>query len=650
MAILNSNNPGDVELQQAPEPLPTPILPNNYNSPAASSGLTGAPSVPAANPNDPVVQQFQTAQAAQQAVLAQNGQLANNNAPTPDAAAPPPQTPAPQPPVATAAQPSYVQVDPSKYPPDPVSASPSAAASQRFTEVDPKDYPPDPSTWEYAKMMGQTLVQHTGDAVANVIKGNSTDPYSDPGPWKMYSQDATDPVTGDVRGQITNPATGDSVSVSPVLTNPATGNPTNLPGGTPSPDQTAADKIASGPFLRGDIKNTVLGYGVRTAATLGDMVPMVEHALAGSLAGGGAGAEIGAAGGPIGAAGGATIGSMIGAYRAVAAQTLVPAYQQAIHDGLSHDAAIDRASTKGMIDGGLNALMLLFPGVAPFGKAFVAGGVDAAGNLLAVKVFRKPMATFIAQSLGMTAVSTGQQIADAKIQNQDITGGDLLSGAANNLALIGGMHMVGAAGRAAFPDTRPDFSPLNEAPASGAGGPEPASGTESGFKFRTDPPVYDADVVGTPPKLPPPGGGGATVDVPVNRDDLANAIKNGTPLPTKKTITLPDVHIHPELQAQGYTVGNKVEQTTGDGEYHEGTVVSAMKTEDGHSVQTIDSTGNLRTLFSTDGPIKAAAVPPAVSQPPAAPVAPQQPQVTNGTPPIVPPSSVAPPAQTVTPR
>lgn len=116
------------------------------------------------------------------------------------------------------------------------------------------------------------------------------------------------------------------------------------------------------------------------------------------------------------------------------------------------------------------------------------------------------------------------------------------------------------------------------------------------------PPVQEQTTQAAPP--PPPGAAGVKVEVPLTRDDLAASIKNNTPLPKKKVIDLPDVHIDPALQAQGFTVGAKVSQVNSDGEVFEGTVASANINDGDVEVTVINpATGELRTLFGSDGAI-----------------------------------------------
>lgn len=126
------------------------------------------------------------------------------------------------------------------------------------------------------------------------------------------------------------------------------------------------------------------------------------------------------------------------------------------------------------------------------------------------------------------------------------------------------------------------------------------------------------------------------VDVPLGRDDLAAAINNETPLPTKKTVEIPHVDIDPNLQAQGFQVGAQVSQTNSDGEILEGTLASAQMMDGQIEVTVLDPQGNLRTLFSSDGVIDVAplAPPPAAVLPPAPPAPPMQ----QPLPPMAPPT------------
>lgn len=580
MAILNSNNPGDPLLQQAPEPLPAPILPDNYTAPTASPNLISTIPVGAQ-------------------VMA-----AANAAPAPVAASAPPvpapAAPAAPPPVAQVTPQRFTKLDPSTViPMDPTPAQQATASGSGIqmvpagTKIVLDAPPPQPMT--YAQAAGQALMRGVGKSLSDVA--DVAHPFTPDGGYKTYST----PVT------VTNPATGDTTTM-----------PMNA---APPPD--AVDQVINGPFWRGNLKDTIGGEGVRLASNLGEMAPQTAMGIAGMAAGG-------YVGGPVGA----LVGGAAGFGSGAALQTIVPAYRQGIADNLTQDQAVDAAVKKTLVAGGIGTLMGLAPGLKVFGKSWQLAGVGDDGIGEMVNLARKPVTEALVQ-MGVIQPSLGavQQTADNIIDNKPTTLADLGSGAARNVeigAVSSGIH---AAGSMMFPETKPVDNPMQSAPGSGGGA-------------RPEPPIYDADVVQPTPKLPPPGGDGQTtqpmggdgsppaapgqpaygaplvdmmqrpqVDVPLNRDDLAAAINNGTPLPTKKTISLPDTNIDPELQAQGYTVGNKVQQITDDGEVHEGTVTAARTGDDGTEVTMLDSAGNLRTLFSTDGPITAPAVPPAVSQP-----------------------------------
>jgi len=106
------------------------------------------------------------------------------------------------------------------------------------------------------------------------------------------------------------------------------------------------------------------------------------------------------------------------------------------------------------------------------------------------------------------------------------------------------------------------------------------------------------------PKAPVPNDGiVARIPAPLNRDDLTQAIENNTPLPENKTIDLPQIEIDPVLQQQGFVVGTPIEQKTGDGESIEGSLVSAQIIDGELEVTIVDTFGNLRTLFESDGTI-----------------------------------------------
>lgn len=108
---------------------------------------------------------------------------------------------------------------------------------------------------------------------------------------------------------------------------------------------------------------------------------------------------------------------------------------------------------------------------------------------------------------------------------------------------------------------------------------------------------------------PEPGEVVAQIEAPLNRDDLAESIKNDTPLPDKKVIDLPEVEIDPALRQQGYVVGATVEQVDENGEVSSGTVAAAQIIDDSLEVTIVDADGNLKTLFSSNGDIAVTSVP-----------------------------------------
>lgn len=106
------------------------------------------------------------------------------------------------------------------------------------------------------------------------------------------------------------------------------------------------------------------------------------------------------------------------------------------------------------------------------------------------------------------------------------------------------------------------------------------------------------------------------VAVPPNRDDLADAINNGTPVPESRTIDLPQVDIDPALQEAGFVVGANIEQTTEDGEIINGVVSTAQMIDGELEVTVVDRNGEIRTLFASDGDIAVVNQPDPVAETP----------------------------------
>lgn len=591
MAILNVNNPGDVVLDQAPEPQ-SPGLP-----PPVADDVPGMPNLMKTIPVGAQVEAAATA---------------------PPPAAPPP----PSNPVAAAPQPRFTKVT-TPITLDQAPAEPATAAPSGIQKVPA-------GTNIVLDQVPKTYLQATGDAlVRGAIEGGkqvagAADPFnSQDVPYKTYSS----PV------KVTNPATGNTATIA----------------GDSTPPGDDVDQVINGPIWRGDVKNTIGGLVVKSAHNIAEMSPSLGLGIAGGIGGGYAGGAI--AGAP-GAAVGSLAGGAAGFGAGSALQEIKPAYLRAMADGLPQDQAIDRAIKETVVSGGFGVLAALLPEVKFFGKSWQLAGVGTDGVGQMVNMARKPVTEALVQmGVAQPAVGAAQQAVDANIENKPLTAGDLESGYVNN-AVVGGV-LTGLHGikNTIIPETKPVDNPMQSAPGAGGGA-------------RPEPPIYDADVVtppkkiagpdngqaapdtGNPPPQPAPGGGvNVTVDVPLSRDDLANAINNKTPLPTKKTITLPDVPIAPELQAQGFTVGNRVQQVTDDGEVHEGTIASARAGEDGTEVTMLDDHGNLRTLFSTDGPITAAKVPPAASQPAAPVSAPPAPTSAATAPPAPRAAPAAPPTR-----
>ncbi len=573
MALLNVNNPGDVVLDQAPEPLPAPI----------QTVADDIPNMPNLMGTIPVGKQ----------VIAAN--IAPPISSPPPAAAPAP----PQPRFTKMSSTAPIALDPA-----PVQAPiPTQAGLQKLAPG--ANIKLDTSAGDYLKMAGKALVRGAVEGGTDVVHAAS--PFTD------------------------RPAQGNISNEEFINDEP------HAPSAPIKTDDVS--KAINAPIWNGSVRDAAGNMLVKTAHNLGANAPSFGLGIAGAAAGG-------AAGGPIGAAAGGAAGFGAGS----ALQEIAPAYQRARADGLDHDAAVDRAIKETIVAGGIGTIAGLVPEVKFFGKSWKLAGTGSDGIAEMVKMARKPVSEALAQVFGVQpAVGAAQQAIDASIENKPLTPAQIAEGYVSNAAtgfVLSGLHGVK---NMAFP--------VKEQ----VGNPTAAPGTATGAG-RAQPPIMDAEVVQPPAKLPPPaaggaeqppGGGpqpqpapgGATVEVPVSRDDLAAAIQNGTPLPKSKIITLPDVPIDPALKAQGYTVGNKVQQITADGEVHEGTVASARHGDGEIEVTMVDSMGNLRTLFSSDGPIKAAQAPqaaPPAPAPPAVPTvaAPVPPDVSQ---PIPPPAPAAPP-------
>lgn len=185
---------------------------------------------------------------------------------------------------------------------------------------------------------------------------------------------------------------------------------------------------------------------------------------------------------------------------------------------------------------------------------------------------------------------------------------------------VGAQSLSGAGGEAAAQIategaiTSPAEVILEGAAEAITGIPEIAMGTEVARPSVQTPPVPDEPV---------------DIPVPLNRDDLADAINNETDLPEQKTVQVSNADIAPELRANGYNAGAKVEQVTEDGEVISGSIAAANIVDGDIEVTVIDENGDLRTLFATDGEITVTDQPataqtePVIDQPPAPPVEPE---------------------------
>lgn len=128
--------------------------------------------------------------------------------------------------------------------------------------------------------------------------------------------------------------------------------------------------------------------------------------------------------------------------------------------------------------------------------------------------------------------------------------------------------------------------------------------------------------------------GSVQVAVPPNRDDLADAINNDTPLAESRTIDLPQVDIDPALQQEGFVVGANIEQTTEDGEIINGVVSTAQMIDGELEVTVVDRNGEIRTLFASDGDISVVNQPDPVQQSPEPELPPAPPAPESVQPPV----------------
>lgn len=106
----------------------------------------------------------------------------------------------------------------------------------------------------------------------------------------------------------------------------------------------------------------------------------------------------------------------------------------------------------------------------------------------------------------------------------------------------------------------------------------------------------------------------AKIELPPNKLDLEEAIKNDTPLPQSKTVEIETTEIDPVLQAQGYILGVDAEQVDSNGEVFSGKITAAQEVDGELEVTVMDQNGELRTLFSSDGEISVPPVPQAVTE------------------------------------
>lgn len=385
---------------------------------------------------------------------------------------------------------------------------------------------------------------------------------------------------------------------------------------------------------------------------LPQMVPSIAAAAAGGRAGAAGGAAVGAAFPPaalvttvLGAAGGAIAGGFAGQ---------VPVEVGAWVDQALADRGIDISTREARIAAYRNKpVMDEIRGEAER-KGITTAAVDSLWNLFAGSKLFKSAGQGLVRRVGAGAADIGVQMGGEmvsegagqvaaykgdldKINSTDIYLEGLLSGpqaiaetgagllvrdkAAEALQTGQTQQTLGGDGGATPPPAPP--------------APPPVTVAEEKKRKKGSPLVdmmhkakADAEAAATP---------ATQVEVPLNRDDLAAAINSDTPLPDQKVIDLPQVAIDPALQAQGFQVGSKATQTNADGEIFEGTVASAQLIDGQIEVTILDDQGNLRTLFSSDGPIDAA-LPAPPAAPPATPVAPPAAEI--GIP-------VAPPALTV---
>lgn len=200
-------------------------------------------------------------------------------------------------------------------------------------------------------------------------------------------------------------------------------------------------KLLNQSFLDGGYKNSDW-YVANILHGAAAMSPTLALGFAGTTFGAAAGEAVMPAGGgvPGGLAGGAA-----GFAAGGAMQTIAKSYQTARADGLSHDAAVNRAIKESTASGAISGLMGLAPGVKIFGTTTKQVGEEI------IKSAKKPLSEALAQIFAVqpTIGATGQAVT-AGIEQKPITPDSLLTGYVQNVGT--GVAMVGthAAGTSAL--------------------------------------------------------------------------------------------------------------------------------------------------------------------------------------------------------
>lgn len=166
-------------------------------------------------------------------------------------------------------------------------------------------------------------------------------------------------------------------------------------------------------------------WAATVANSFGGMTGIIGQMGAGTAVGG-------AAGGPAGAA----VGGVGGAFMGGIVQSLSSSYQTARTDGLSVEAAKDRAWGLSVTNGTVSALMAVAPGLKFFGTT-----PQMVMNKL-TEVAKRPILEALSQiAVAQPAIGAGGQAASSIITGKPLTGEQIATGYVQNLAV--GATMTG---------------------------------------------------------------------------------------------------------------------------------------------------------------------------------------------------------------